>query len=55
MKNNFNNVDFDKLSVGLHNRVLGVEFGTVSVILTVHNGNITKIEYKTEEKEVVEK
>lgn len=47
MKNQLTNI-FEKLLLKLK----GIQYGSVTLTLTVHQGNIAKVEYVTSEKEV---
>lgn len=47
MKNQLTNI-LEKLFLKLK----GIEYGSVTLTLTIHQGNIAKVEYVTSEKEV---
>lgn len=47
MKNQLTNI-FEKLLLKLK----GIQYGSVTLTLTIHQGNIAKVEYVTSEKEV---
>lgn len=44
----------DKLLKELNKRINLIQFGSVGVTLTIHNGQVTKIEYQTNEKKIIE-